>query len=131
METAQSGARTGAMVGLIVAVVTILAAITGLHEILGIEKAVYYFAAMPLFAFNVVSDAPGIVQWSLLVLWWISIGGAVGWAVAKAEGGLYVASVLLVLTVAGHLQTVTDIERDLSGNFRGVSSALEALMIAN
>ena len=131
MESSRSGARKGASVGLFIAVVSILAAITSVHEMLGIEKAVYYFAAMPLFAFDVVSEAPALLQWSMLIFWWISIGGAIGWALAKAEGGLYVASVLVVLTVAGHLQTMSDIERDLSGNLYDVKSALEDMMIGN
>lgn len=130
-ESAQTGARKGATVGVFIAVFTILMAITGAHEALGLESTIYYFAAMPLFAFDVVSDAPALIQWVLLIFWWISIGGAVGWAVSKAEGGLYVASVLIVLTVAGHLQTVSDIERDLSGNLRRVGSELENLMIGN
>lgn len=131
IDGAHQGAKKGATVGLILAVVTILAAITELHTMLGMERVVYYFAAMPLFAFDVVNEAPPLLQWGILVLWWISIGGAVGWAVAKAEGGLYVASVLIVLAVAGHLQTLSDIERELSGNLSTVKSALEDMMIGN
>ena len=131
IDTAHQGAKKGAVIGLLLAVITILAAITELHTLLGLERVVYYFAAMPLFAFDVVSEAPALLQWVILVLWWISIGGAVGWAVAKAEGGLYVASVLIVLAIAGHLQTLSDIERDLSGNLAGVKSALEDMMTGN
>ena len=128
IDNSEQGAKKGATIGLILSVVTILAALTGVHTALGIESVVYYFAAMPLFAFDVISDAPAVIQWGMLIFWWISIGGAIGWAVAKAEGGLYVASVLVVLTIAGHLQTVSHLERDLSGHLTDARSALEEMM---
>ena len=126
IDDAHQGAKKGAIIGLILAVVTIMAAITDLHTMLGLERVVYYFAAMPLFAFDVVNEAPSLVQWGILILWWISIGGAVGWAVAKAEGGLYVASVLIVLAVAGHLHATLEelgIEPDLIGEVMTIAAS--------
>lgn len=120
--------RAGAMLGLLVALLTGIFASTGLQESLGVTGAVGYLAATPLFTIDAVLNANQGIQWLVLFAWWGAVGAALGWLVGRGRAGLAVAALFALTVMTAHAATRNDIGHALEGALgaveRGISDSL-------
>ena len=102
------GSQQWAMIAAIIIALVVL----DLQKSLGLEEITRFLAATPLFAFDALRHASQFVQGAVLVLWWIAIGAALGWALGQRKlGGILFTLVLAIAVVAGHVGTKNSIER--------------------
>lgn len=119
----------GAVAGALIAAIIIALVVLELQETLGLEEITRFLAATPLFAFDALRHASQFVQGAVLVLWWIAIGAALGWALGQRKlGGILFALVLAIAIVAGHVGTKNSIEREIESAVKSFGEGLQKML---
>ncbi len=119
----------GAVAGALLAAIVVALVVLELQETLGLEEFTRLLAATPLFAFDAMRNASQFAQGAVLVLWWIAIGGALGWALGHRDlGGILFATVLAIAVVAGHVGTKNSIERQIESAVKSFGKGVQQML---
>lgn len=117
----------GAVIGLMVAAVVLVAPSTGFEDESRLKSALQFLAAIPPFLYGPLLQAPQLLLWALFAAWWGGVGALVGWGLTRGVRGRAGAALFLAVLAAAHLWTLASIERGLTGAAAAMARILGAL----